>query len=150
MPRQKFTQRSAGELHGWRSGLEEALGEQLRSLGVSFRFEQLTIPFTQPTKPRKYTPDFELSNGIIIESKGRFLTSDRQKHILLKAQYPELDLRFVFSNPNQRISKQSTTTYAKWCEGKGFKYAKALIPEAWLHEPVNPVSLAIIRKLRDE
>ncbi len=150
MPRRPMSQRSAGVAHGWRSGLEEALGAQLKALGVSFEFEEFVIPFTQPVKPRKYTPDFLLTNGIVIESKGRFLTSDRQKHILLKAQYPELDLRFVFSNANQRISKQSKTTYAKWCEAKGFPYAHRVIPEAWTREPVNQASLALIKKLRDE
>jgi hypothetical protein len=130
MPR-PFNVRAAALANGWRSGLEEALGAQLSALGVDFTFEDFSVPFTQPLKPRKYTPDFALPNGIVIESKGRFLTADRQKHILVKDQHPDLELRFVFSNPNTRISKQSKTTYAIWCESKGFKYAKGLIPESW-------------------
>ena len=101
MPRKPMTQQQAALEHGWRSGLEEALGKQLSDLGVPFEFESYAIPFTQPVKPRKYTPDFTLPNGIVIESKGRFLTADRQKHLLVKQQHPDLDIRFVFSNPNQ-------------------------------------------------
>lgn len=148
--RRKLTQEQAGRLHGWRSGLEETLSEQLRSLGVSFMYEGFAIPFTQPAKPRKYTPDFALPNGIVIESKGRFLTADRQKHLMIKDQYPDLDIRFVFSNPNTRISKQSKTTYAMWCESNDFKYAKGLVPLEWIQEPKNTKSLAVIRRLMNQ
>jgi hypothetical protein len=148
--RKPFNLRAQALKNGWRSGLEEALGEQLRSLRVPFEFEAFSIPFQQPAKPRRYTPDFNLFNGIIIESKGRFETPDRQKHLLVKEQYPELDIRFVFSNPNTRISKKSATTYAAWCDAKGFKYAKGFIPDAWLREPQNVASLEVIKKLRSK
>ena len=70
-----------------------------------------------------------------MESKGRFVTEDRQKHLLVKKQHPELDIRFVFSNPRARISKTSATTYAAWCDKHGFLYAEKFIPAAWLKEP---------------
>ena len=132
---------------GYKSGLEEAIGAQLAGMGITGTYEALVIPFVQPLKPRKYTPDYYLPNGIVIESKGRFVTADRQKHKLIREQYPDLDLRFVFSNPNTRISKQSRTTYAVWCESLGLLYAKGAIPYAWLNEPVNHKSLALIRRL---
>lgn len=116
---------------------------------VDYTYESLTIPFVQPTKPRKYTPDYVItSNGIIIESKGRFVTADRQKHLLVKTQYPDLDIRFVFSNSRQRISKQSATTYGIWAEQKGFKYADKRVPTSWLVESPNLVSLAAIARLQ--
>ncbi len=133
--------RSAGFIHGYRSGLEEAVGEQLKEDGRAYRYEALVISYHQPAKPRKYTPDFELHNGIVVETKGRFVTADRQKHLLIKVQHPDLDLRFVFSNSRARISKQSKTTYAKWCESKGFLYADKWIPEEWLDEPWNMKSV---------
>jgi hypothetical protein len=145
-----LSQQDAALKHGWRSGLEDEIGEQLAEAGIAYRYEDLTIQYTQPLKPRRYTPDFELPNGIIIETKGRFVTADRQKHLLVKQQHPDLDIRFVFSNPNQRISKQSKTTYAMWCESKGFKYAKGRIPHQWLRERTNVKSLAAIRKLRKD
>tara|TARA_R110001606_G_scaffold60362_2_gene142301 strand:+ start:1387 stop:1647 length:261 start_codon:yes stop_codon:yes gene_type:complete len=81
---------------------------------------------------RTYTPDFELPNGIIIESKGRFVSADRKKHLKVKEQYPKLDIRFVFSNSRGKINKGSKTTYAMWCDKYGFKYADKEIPEKWL------------------
>ena len=145
----RTSQRSAALKNGWRSGLEEALGEQLKSAGTPYEYEKLVVQYEQPAKMRKYTPDYVLlDNGIVVESKGRFVSADRQKHLLVQKQFKALDLRFVFSNPNQRISKQSKTTYAMWCESHGFKYAKQRIPEAWLQEPPNAASLALIRKLK--
>ena len=86
-------------------------------------------------KNRTYTPDFLLDNGIIIETKGRFTVHDRQKHLMIRKQYgDEHDIRFVFSNPNQKLYKGAKSTYAQWCDKKGFKYAKEYIPEAWFYE----------------
>lgn len=122
--------------NGYRSGLEEAIAEDLTSKGVGFSFEpkEGVIKYSKPEKVHKYTPDFYLENDIIVESKGRFLTADRQKHLLVKAQHPEKDIRFVFSNPNSKISKTSNTTYADWCEKHGFLYAAKRVPDAWIKE----------------
>ena len=135
----KLSSRQIGLKHGFRSGLEEAIANRLTSKGVSFSFEELVINYTKPEKPARYTPDFVLENGIVIESKGRFLTEDRQKHLLVKAQHPEYDIRFVFSNSRTKISKRSTTTYGMWCEKHGFLYADKDIPDAWLKEKGNGI-----------
>lgn len=147
MPKQT-TSRERGLIEGYRSGLEETNCDRLKSLGVSYEYETLTVSYVQPVKPRRYTPDIILPNGIIIETKGRFVTADRQKHLLVQDQHPDLDIRFVFSNPNTRISKQSQTTYARWCEAKGFKFAKLHIPIEWIREPLNARSVAAIEALR--
>lgn len=119
---------------GYRSGLEETIAEDLTSKGVGYKYEELVIGYIDPEKNRKYTPDFELSNGIIVESKGRFLTSDRQKHLLIKKQSPHLDIRFVFSNSKTKLSKISKTTYSMWCEKNGFLYADKRVPQEWIEE----------------
>jgi hypothetical protein len=75
-----------------------------------------------------------LENGIIIETKGRFLVADRKKHMLIKRQHPHLDIRFVFSNSKQKLNKASRTTYADWCNKNGFQYADKEIPVHWLKE----------------
>lgn len=121
-----------GVEEGYRSGLEKQIADQLKRAGIVVEYESVTISYTKPEKPSRYKPDFVLPSGIIIESKGRFLTADRQKHKLIKEQHPHLDIRFVFSNSKSRISKQSKTTYAAWCESNGFKYADKYIPSAWL------------------
>lgn len=75
-----------------------------------------------------------MRNGIIIEAKGLFETKDRQKHLLIKKQYPHLDIRFVFQNPKNTLYKGSKTTYADWCDKYGFKWATKLIPATWFKE----------------
>ena len=122
---------SRGIKHGYRSGLEDRISEQLKDLSVSFKYEQFKIKY-EVHEVRTYTPDFELPNGIIIESKGRFVAADRKKHLLVKKQHPKLDIRFVFSNSRAKINKGSKTTYAMWCEKNGFQYADKLIPKEWL------------------
>ncbi len=139
----RSTQRQVALKHGFRSGLEEKNATELKAAGVAFTYEEEKIEYVKPERVSKYTPDFILStrpNGskrlkpLIVETKGRFLTADRQKHLLIKRQHPHLDLRFVFNNPNAKISKSSKTTYAKWCERHGFLYAKNSVPQSWLEE----------------
>ena len=124
---------SRGLKHGYRSGLEDRISEQLKSLGVQFKYEEFKIKY-EVNEIRTYTPDFELPNGIIIESKGRFVAADRKKHLLVKDQFPRLDIRFVFSNSKGKISKGSKTSYADWCDKHGYRYADKLIPEEWIKE----------------
>jgi len=118
---------------GFRSGLEMNIAEQLKKSRVKYSYEEMKIKWTL-TEHKVYTPDFVLPNGIIIEGKGRFKASDRKKHLAIKKQHPELDIRFVFSNSNNKILKGSKTTYAMWCEKNGFLYADRLIPKEWLDE----------------
>lgn len=134
MPR-KVSPALAAKLKGFRSGLEDKVADELKAKGHSFTYEKTKIEYVKPARKAKYTPDFVLENGIIVETKGRFLTEDRQKHLLVKAQHPDLDIRFVFSNSRTRISKQSKTTYGMWCETHGFLFSDKSIPTAWLHEP---------------
>ena len=122
-----------GRKHGYRSGLEDRISEQLKSLSVPFKYEEFKIKY-EVHENRTYTPDFELPNGIIVESKGRFVAADRKKHLLVKKQHPELDIRFVFSNSKAKINKGSKTTYGDWCDKNGYLYADKLIPEGWIVE----------------
>lgn len=124
-----------GTVNGYRSGLEERIGRELKAVGEDGYFEKNKIRYSVPASDHTYTPDFTLSNGIIIETKGRFLSKDRKKHLLVKAQHPEHNIRFVFVSPHSKISKGSNTTYADWCNKHMFQYAKGSIPQAWIDEP---------------
>lgn len=128
------TAKQVATKYGFRSGLEERIAEQLDQLGVEYTYEKVKLKYIKPASSHVYTPDFVLANGIIVETKGRFLAPDRQKHILVKRHNPELDIRFVFSNSNARISKASKTTYAMWCRKNGYKFADKTIPQEWLDE----------------
>ena len=132
--------RSNALRNGWRSGLEETVAKALTEAGVSFTYEKTKVRYIKPASEHQYTPDFVLDNGIIIETKGLFTAIDRQKHILVKRQHPHLDIRFVFSNSKQRLSKASRTTYAMWCEKNGYQYADKMIPEHWIKERRRKVS----------
>lgn len=133
--RRSVTPKERGIREGYRSGLEEQIAAQLETAGVAAKYEDPDSRIEyEVNETRRYTPDFILPNGIIIETKGRFVTADRKKHKLIKEQHPDLDIRFVFSNSRARISKISTTTYGMWCEKLGIPYADKRIPEAWLKE----------------
>lgn len=121
---------------GKRSGLEVTVHSHLVESGDEFKEEKeiAAIEYTS-RKKKKYHPDFQLANGIIIETKGWFRPADREKHLCIKYQRPELDIRFIFTNPKAKLGKGSTTTYGMWCEKFGFKFAKGLVPKEWIVEP---------------
>lgn len=120
-------------LAGYRSGLEEDTAIFLKKKGVPFEYEKLKIKWVDP-KIKTYTPDFVLDNGIIVETKGRFISADRAKHLAVKAQHPEYDIRFVFTNSRAKLYKGSVTTYGMWCKKHNYQYADKVIPETWLRE----------------
>lgn len=147
-PKATLTALQVGLKHGFRSGLEEAFAAQLEAAGVAYEYETLRVPFVEPAKKRTYSPDFKLSNGILVETKGRFEACDRQKHLLVKAQHPDIDIRFVFSNSKARIAKRSPTTYAMWCDKAGFLYADKKIPQAWIDEQPDKTRLEAVREMQ--
>ena len=116
---------------GYRSGLEEKISSQIAARGLTVKYETEVIEYEVPSRKAKYRPDFKLPNDIIVETKGRFVTKDRQKHVLVKEQHPDLDLRFVFNYSKAKLYKGSKTTYADWCDKHGFIYADKLIPSEW-------------------
>ena len=117
----------------YRSGLEEEAASFLKTRQKKVEYEKLKIEW-EDLKYRTYTPDFELDNGIIIETKGIFSPADRRKHLEIQKQHPNLDIRFVFSNANAKLYKGAKSRYCDWCEQKGFKWAHRVIPEEWLLE----------------
>lgn len=134
----------------YRSGLEVKLADQLESAGVVAKYEEFTVAYEIPASMHKYTPDYVLPNGIVIEGKGIFDSDDRKKHTLIREQHPELDIRFVFSNANAKLYKGSPTTYAKWCEKNGFQYATKVIPKEWLTERRKTLPVSLQRKQKKE
>jgi len=119
----------------YRSGLEAVIAAALALAKVPAEFECMKVPFTQPAKERTYCPDFFLDNGILLETKGMFTLEDRQKHLWIKEQHPDLDLRFIFSNAKAKLSKGSPTTCAMWAEKHGFKWSHKVCPPEWTQEP---------------
>lgn len=102
----------------YKSQLERKLGRRLPNAG----YETEVVKYVQPAKPRKYTPDFILKHKVYIEAKGHLKLDDRQKHIWIREQHPDIKVYFVFANPNNKIKKNSPTTYADWCNKNGFEF----------------------------
>jgi len=96
---------------------------------------------TDINKAHSYTADFWFHSKsgklIIVECKGggySWTSETRTKHLAVKKQYPDMDLRFIFSNKNSKISKRAKTSNAKWCSRQGFLCESKLIPRRWLAE----------------
>lgn len=150
---------------GWRSGFEPALAENLCVREIGHLFEAGKIQYTVPARKATYTPDFFVrrDRGIVqplpklwyksqewwddhfvIESKGQFTSDDRKKHLLIKDQYPNSDIRFVFDRKVRKdgslgagsgsvslLRKGAKTTYGMWCDKNGFTYADNKVLDTW-------------------
>ncbi len=113
------------------SGFEQRTAKDLTSRGVDYKYEPLAFEYYQV---RTYTPDFVLPNGIIVETKGKFVGQDRTKHLLVRKQHPDYDIRIVFMQ-NNLLRKNSKTRYGDWCDRNGIKWALGKVPEEWINEP---------------
>lgn len=130
--------------HGFRSGFESRVATELSADNITFEYETEKIAYERPARKSAYNPDIIIrvkpdgtpkNRVLYCELKGRFLTQDRQKHLLIRNQHGDAyDIRFVFQNPSAKIGKKSKTTYAMWCDKHNFKYAKNHIPKEWLEE----------------
>lgn len=117
----------------YRSGLEKQTALALSESQKKVRYELLKIEW-EDLRYRTYTPDFQLDNGIFIETKGIFDSEDRRKHMEVRRQHPELDIRFVFSNARGKLYKGAKSRYCDWCDKNDFLYSHRLIPKEWLTE----------------
>lgn len=127
--------KARGLAHGYRSGLEEQNAKRIEEQGQEVVYEQHAMRYAVPMSFHRYKPDFIIPhNGIIVETKGVFDAKDRDKHLLVRAQYPTLDIRLVFSRGRQPITPGSKTTVAMWADRNNFKWAEKLIPLDWFQE----------------
>lgn len=115
-----------------RSNFESQVKKNLEKAKVPFEYETMKVPYTTE---HFYKPDFILSNGIIVEAKGLFLPEDRSKHLVIKKQHPELDIRFLFMKDQYISTKTKANKYSDWCKKNGFQYhIGAVIPKKWIEE----------------
>ena len=121
---------------GFRSGLEEKVAKQIKKANNKLRYESVKIKWVD-FAIRSYTPDFILDNGIIIEVKGFWSVSDRKKHVKVKEQHSDLDIRIVFENSIRKIRKGANTTYGMWCEKNEILFYDRIIPLVWMKEKLK-------------
>ena len=120
--------------HGYRSGFEHTVSKELTEAKVKFEYETTVISYIKPETNHTYTIDFTLPNGILVETKGRWVIEDRKKHLLIKKQHPELDIRIVFMSGKTKIRKGSKTTYGMFCDKHDIPWAEKTIPNSWFSE----------------
>ena len=132
-----------------RSKYEDTLTANLDKNNKEYHYEEFSLEYTVK---HKYTPDFVLPNGIIVEAKRgegvfvpvgkrggfykRSLDSEaRGKMLKVKRQYPELDIRLVFPRDFKLQDLKTTPKASQWCKKNGFKYHIGnTIPESWFKE----------------
>ncbi len=145
-PKRGTTKGEAGLRDGFRSGLEDDNSTHLKAHGDPAAFETVKIKYVIPESVHTYTPDFPLKNNIIIETKGRWLLADRVKHLLVRIQYPDLDIRLVFSSLKTKIAPGAKMTVEEFCIKHGIKYAHKLVPPAWIKEKGPKYSIEEVLK----
>ena len=133
------SKRATALKYGYKSGLEHTVAEAIKSTPYDLKYETEIINYIVPERKAKYTPDFVFTkrNGqfMFVETKGRWTTADRTKMKHVLQSNPGVDIRMVFQNPNQRLSKTSKTTYAEYALKLGINHvAKKDIPTEWLEE----------------
>ena len=107
---------------GKRSKLEDTFSQILQDIGAAEHYEEEKLKYVVPSSNHIYIVDFVLDSGIRIEVKGYLRDVDeRQKYELIKEQHPEIDLRFVFADPDKKITR-TKMTHGSWAEKVGFKY----------------------------
>lgn len=106
-------------MNNYKSGFENLIGTYLNKLKIKFEYEKESFPYTVT---KSYKPDFKLSNGIYVETKGRFTGVERSKHLQVRKNNPHLDIRFIFRLNNKLTKAKGSQRYSDWCEEHGFKY----------------------------
>ena len=102
--------------------------------GVSYKYEPEKLAYYVE---RHYIPDLAVGT-MIVELKGYFRQDAQRKMKAVKAQHPELDIRFVFQNASATVQGAkkrkdgSKMTCKEWADRNGFMWAEATVPEEWL------------------
>ena len=91
----------------YRSRFEAEIARALYDRNIDFTYEPDKIPY-QP-KPKVYISG------------------------LIKEQHPDLEVKFLFQNANQKIYKGSKTTYADWAVKNGFEWSERAIRKEWFN-----------------
>lgn len=132
--------------HKFDSKFENAVAEHLRSIGVEFEYEKESFIFIKTVRKAicrtcggddcgqklKYTPDFFLGNGIILEAKGYLDAPTRERHRLMRDQHPGLDLRLVFQKNNVIKQTKKKERYSDWATRLEIPFCVGMPPKDWL------------------
>jgi len=133
-------------MNKYRSKYEANIAKDLKARRIKFEYETVKIPYYLSKKGRcsfcssgvvfvhkVYTPDF-IIGSLIIEAKGRFVSSDRTKMLAAKEANPRLDIRMLFMR-DQWCTKKKRKRYSDWCNDHNIPFAfGTALPKSWLRE----------------
>lgn len=115
-----------------RNPLEQGHYNYLKRHVSDLHYETSSLPYVLP---KKYIPDFQVTTKsgrkFFIEVKGYLRPEDRTKMIAVKFANPDVDIRLLFAK-NQKLNKNSKTTYMDWAKKHNFEAAVGKIPKNWL------------------
>jgi len=132
----------------YRSKFEARIAGELTKKKIKFDYEKYKLEYWTKVRSGKcgecestdvyqqhwYVSDFYLPvQKIYLETKGKFTSQNRSKHIAIKEAHPEIDLRFIFMS-NNKLNKNSSIRYTDWAERYGFLYAFNHIPNDWVNK----------------
>ena len=107
------------KLNIFRSKFEQNVFKKISSSAV---YEPEKWEYNIPASKHSYTVDLFLPNcNVYVELKGVLDLQTRKKMVLIRDQHPEKRIVFVFQNENNKIAKNSKTTYRMWAEKNGFE-----------------------------
>jgi hypothetical protein len=150
--KQVFARRKKFKRQGrFRSNFELLISKQLIEAGAQWKYEITKYDYflpingevicetcgrTRAITRKRYLPDFFLSNGVVIEGKGRLTVPDRKKLEAVRKYNPKLDLRILFYY-NRKLNAKGER-YSDWAEKHGIPWAVTTIPEEWLLHSDQP------------
>jgi len=129
-PAARYRSKPRRDLEGYASQFELDTANDLARRGVDYRYEGNPLPFEIPCL---YVWDFQLPNGVIVETKGYFDADDRRKMREVKRAHPTLDIRLLFMKASNKIGRGARSmTYGEWATRNGFCWAEGTVPDTWL------------------
>jgi len=116
--------------HKFKSGLEKTFAAKAAKAMLPFSYEPDRFKYIIQSH---YTPDFKIREGVYIETKGYFSSSNRSRMLAFKEQFPQVTIHLVFQKPHNKINKASETTYAEWATKHGYLWAdiQKPLPKRW-------------------
>jgi len=93
-------------------------------------YEPDKFEYIVPEIKRTYLPDFKLADNVYVETKGKLDIDDRKKLILFTQQYPDIRLILVFMNANNKLRKNSKTTYGDWATKQDIEWYDKVLPSS--------------------
>ena len=112
--------------NAYRNKAEKSLGEALKKASIPFEYEPKDgrLAYTKTTH-HKYSPDFVLESGTVLEFKGYFPRDDWKKMLAVKECNPDRTIVFVFMDSTKELTrgkKNYPRTYGDWAEKHGFEW----------------------------